>query len=56
MQWYKYKAAYRTADGRENHIDIESGANYTQRRREFTNECKRNGWEFLFFRIDGGLV
>lgn len=49
MIWYKYEAGYKDTAGNENHYIIESGAKFTQRRREFTNECKRNGWELLYF-------
>lgn len=59
MKHYKYKAGYKDKAGVEKHIKFESRALFTQSRREFTNECHLNGWEFLYFKLDdenGGLL
>lgn len=49
-KFYTYYAAYIDENFVRREIEIESTANYTTRRREFTNECARNGWEFIYFR------
>ena len=45
-----YHYAYIDENGTERHMELQTNNSYAAARREFTNECARNGWEFIYFR------
>ena len=46
----KFHFAYIDENGIEQHKEQITGARFTEARVSFTNDCKRNSWQFLYFR------